>query len=396
MSLINQMLRDLEARKSPAPNGPKPRLVYQDLSSVPVSPLLHPRRWWRLAGLGLVVLIGVGAGVYVWQPWNGTNAPVTAHVASAPANAQASPARVSDPAETVAWSSAVDATPDSKEGSTNTPAQDNSKSVPVAKPKAAAVRVPAPEAAPPTRKPITRPTKVSAGASAKKPVPGSKSAKVAPAVKTGAVNTPPAVSGNVEKKMHAPSAHERAEAAYREALNDLQQGRRADAEQSLKTALGNDATHVQARELLVGIMLQQGHWRDAQDILKQGITAVPDHYSFVQLLARIQVEQGDESGALALMQGSAVQARQDPGYLSFLATLYQRAGRHPDAVKVYKQALALKPEQGRWWLGLAISLEAQQDDTAAAQAYQRAVSSGGLDGSSLQYAQRRLTALKSR
>jgi MSHA biogenesis protein MshN len=79
-----------------------------------------------------------------------------------------------------------------------------------------------------------------------------------------------------------------------------------------------------------------------------------------------------------------------------MATLYQRAGRHPEAVEAYSRAVRLNPQQGRWWLGLAISLEAAQNHGAAADAYQRAVQSGGLDSASRQYAQQRLVLLKNR
>jgi len=82
-----------------------------------------------------------------------------------------------------------------------------------------------------------------------------------------------------------------------------------------------------------------------------------------------------------------------PEYLALLATLYQRAGRQADAVETYRQALGQRPQEGRWWLGLGISLEAQKNWTAAGEAYQRAKASV-LDPKLARYAEQRLGALK--
>jgi len=58
-----------------------------------------------------------------------------------------------------------------------------------------------------------------------------------------------------------------------------------------------------------------------------------------------------------------------------------------------EKALGIRPQEGRWWLGLAISLEAEKNLPAAAEAYQRAKASV-LDPKLARYAEQRLTALK--
>lgn len=398
------MLRDLEARKSPAPTGSGPRLVFQDLSSVPKAPVRRARLLW-IALPALLMVVGAGLGIYVWQPWNGVINKVTITRPSEPvpapkttlstATSTAEAEGVQNNADTELATKTVAEIKDApiiakNPGRVDAKTEAETKNVVVS-----TVKEPPPKTIKPSA-PVKRETKVSTQTAARKPVPRLKSAAIPPPVRRIAATKEPQSPTGVEKKMHPPTAQERAESAYHEALDYLQQGRRADAEQSLISGLGVDATHIKGRELLAGLMLQQGHWRQAQELLKQGITVVPGHYAFVQLLARIQVEQGDEAGALALMERSAGQAQQDPGYLSFMATLYQRAGRHPEAVEAYSRAVRLNPQQGRWWLGLAISLEAAQNHGAAADAYQRAVQSGGLDSASRQYAQQRLVLLKNR
>lgn len=198
----------------------------------------------------------------------------------------------------------------------------------------------------------------------------------------------------MDKKMKPVSSDDNAEGEYRRAVDLVEKGRMADAEKHLKLALRVSETHTRARELLAGLMLQQGHWRDAQQLLEQGIDKVPAHYPFAQLLARVHVEHGAEEKALTVMEESRRAGASNPDYLAFLAALYQRTGKHAEAVNTYKEAVMLNPREGRSWLGLAISLEAVQDWDNAGAAYQRAIGSGTLDDKLLQYARQRLAIVK--
>ena len=83
----------------------------------------------------------------------------------------------------------------------------------------------------------------------------------------------------------------------------------------------------------------------------------------------------------------------DPEYLALMAAIFQRAGQHADAARAYRQAVTAQPRQGKWWLGMAISLEAVNNPKAAREAYHRAATSG-LDGNLKQYAEQRLAALR--
>lgn len=203
-------------------------------------------------------------------------------------------------------------------------------------------------------------------------------------------------SAVMDKKVKPLSSDEKAENEFRRAVDLLQKGRMADAEKHLKSAMHVSETHAPSRELLAGVMLQQGHWREAQQLLEQGIDKVPAHYPFAQLLARIYVEHGADQKALTVMEASRRAAAGNPDYVAFLAALYQRAGKHAEAVKTYTEAVSLNPQEGRWWLGMGISLEATQDWANAEKAYQRAISSGTLDGNLLKYARQRLVVVKNK
>ena len=180
----------------------------------------------------------------------------------------------------------------------------------------------------------------------------------------------------MRKTLSPLSPADQAAMAYREALASYRQGRTLDAEAALWLALELDPGHIEARTLAVHLMMKQGRLGKAHELLSAGIEAVPQHYPFAQSLARILASQGHIQAALSRMEQASASAVQDPEYLALLAWLYQRGNRHAEAAKSYMDALALNPEQGKWWLGLAISLEAKRDRTEALEAYEYALAMG--------------------
>ena len=221
------------------------------------------------------------------------------------------------------------------------------------------------------------------------------SAKTAPRI-ASAGEEAESDAARVDKKITPLTPEQQAESGYRQAANLLQQGRKTDAEQNLRSALAAHPGHIKARELLAGLELQNGRWREAQQDLEQGLAKVPAYYPFAQLLARVYVEHGSDQKALAVMESSRQAGASNADFMAFLAEMYRRAGRHPEAIKAYAEAINLNPQEGRWWLGMGISQEAGQDWKAASEAYQRAIGSGGLDEKLMQYAKQRLAIVKNK
>ena len=94
------------------------------------------------------------------------------------------------------------------------------------------------------------------------------------------------------------------------------------------------------------------------------------------------------------LERSLPQARGQPEYHAFLATLMQMQGRHADAIQQYDQALRASPESGRSLAGLAISLEAEKRVPEAREAYRRALAAGGLGRDLEAFAERKLKQLQ--
>ena len=60
------------------------------------------------------------------------------------------------------------------------------------------------------------------------------------------------------------------------------------------------------------------------------------------------------------------------------------------------RSLTSRPLEGRWWVGLGISLETQKDTDAARSAYRNALDTGRLTAGLTRYAEDRQKALTAR
>lgn len=351
MSLINKMLKDLETRQSSGVRAERP--IFQDLHAA----RSERHRSWRVPMLALTLLLGGVAGIYAWDRWGHSSVPVASSI--------------SPPVSTVAQAPAPTQT-------TTPPPAAPVESTPVAQ-------------VAPTPKPSVaqkaEPDRIEKPKTAKaRPTPPAKPQAVAGAKsETGPVR--------IEKTDRPYSAAELAESAYQEAARLRAQGNAADAERRTRALLASHPKHIKARELLAGLQIENGRFLEAQDTLEQGIVQVPTHLAFRFQLARLLLERGDQTRAVSVLEAARTAGQTDPELPAFLAALYQRGGRHADAIKSYQEALAVRPQEGRWWVGLGISLETGKDSDAARTAYRRALDTGRLTPNLTRYAEDRLKAL---
>lgn len=199
------------------------------------------------------------------------------------------------------------------------------------------------------------------------------------------------------KKKHRPlSNKQRAEIAYKKAYTLLQQGRMHQGKEYLHEALSHFNLHIKSREMLAGIYIKSGQFINAAELLNEGIRVVPDYPLFAKLYARVLLEQDNPQRAITILeQGSGFVAMDiEPDYFALLAATYQRVKKHEKAVDIYLQLVKIRPAAGVWWLGLAISLEKRGKNNAALEAYQRAQKTGSLKAGLVKFTHNRVAALK--
>jgi MSHA biogenesis protein MshN len=174
----------------------------------------------------------------------------------------------------------------------------------------------------------------------------------------------------------------------------LNQGRVAEAIDGYMAALRQDPGHAAARQALVSLLLENRRIGEAQQFLQEGLNLHPERTAYAILLARIQVARGDVKGAHELLRKYAGGAANDAEYHAFDAALLQRLGRHKEAVASYQAALRLAPRTALWLMGMGISLQAENDEAAALDAFQRAKAAGGLSPELMAFVDQRMKQLQ--
>lgn len=126
------------------------------------------------------------------------------------------------------------------------------------------------------------------------------------------------------------------------------------------------------------------------------LVANPQDSELRMLLARGQLQRGEKAAAIATLEQNAPPLARDSAYHALLAALYQQDSDWQRSASLYQQLVALRPSQATWQLGLGIALEQLGRDTDAARHYRMALQGIGLDEASRRFASERATALGGR
>lgn len=146
-----------------------------------------------------------------------------------------------------------------------------------------------------------------------------------------------------------------------------------------------------ARAYLAGGEMQRlKEWATPQ------LTANPHDSELRMLLARGLLQLGEKAAAIATLEQNAPPLARDSAYHALLAALYQQDGDWQRSASLYQRLVALRPSQATWQLGLAIALEQLGRDSDAARHYRMALQGSGLDEATQRFAGERAAALGGR
>ena len=387
MSLINDMLKDLEQRNASTP-GAAP--IAGDVHSVAFSPAGASRWLWLL-----LILVGLAAAAYVFFGLP-KSAPKPTGAAVPTATAPVVPSQVPTQPETQQQAAPAVAETPVADDVTNAapPAPQNTlvyaldrelRSMPAQSAQAPAdpvVEAPAPRAASAAKaEPVSRPVSPESA-------PGSEPAPEKPGQNAARAKT----SGGLPVKQVSPE--QRSSNLYRQAVDLMQQGRVAESMDMLQRALQTNAANHDARQLLVGELIDARRSQEAIAVLRDGLAVDPAQSGFRMALARLQIEAGDRQGAMETMEKGLASAGEDAEYHAFMAHLLQREERHAEAVKHYLVSLRSNPAMPNWLIGIGISLQAEKMNADAVAAFQRAIDTAQLSPDLQQFAEQRLKQLR--
>jgi MSHA biogenesis protein MshN len=347
MSLINQVLNQLEQRGAHAASG---------TGQIRAVPQRQESNWLKrlLAGALLLPLLAVAVWLLL-RPDTAAKQEVSGSIAASaviPAPAEP-PQEALQPASRMSYELSVPPLPDTLR-----------ESAP-----------PAPET------PVSRPL---VAAIAAEPAPRTVQAPPSPPVITRSEPAPP---------LKQISPQQQADAQYQRGALAQRQGRVPEAVGAYEAALKASAQHEPARLALAALLQENGNPEAAERILHDGLKLKPLRLSYAMALARLQLARDRLDLALDTLQAHLPAADDSADYQAFYAALLQRQERHKEAVNHYQVALQLAPRNGVWRVGYAISLQALERKEDAKLAYQQALATRTLSPELTAFVQQKLAGL---
>lgn len=134
-----------------------------------------------------------------------------------------------------------------------------------------------------------------------------------------------------------------------------------------------------ARQSLIELLLQEGNKSAALKLLQTGLNLQPNYPPLIEIKAHLLVDEGKVKEALALLEQTAPPIEKYPEFHGFIAALYQQQGQLQSAARLYEQLLKMYPNQTVWWVGLGIALEGMGKKADAKDIYVHATHLSGLN-----------------
>lgn len=383
MSVINQMLRDLDKRQAVDPS----------LARLPVVPVPGRRGWlWWL-----LLLPALWLGVEIGQQWR---VPAAQQVTDSQAQNMQPSASAPVPAEPKPATKEIQdhSTLSAKTSGNSAAAQKNAVAEPTAAPQDASEQSNAAKTngvaevgntrvEPVVTEAVLTPTAAEPERDTQAYALDEQDADflTEPSLETPAAVKPQMTVTKADPERSA-QQHWRSQAQQAQAA-----GRFADAEAAWLQLLQLQPQQTEAYEQLAQLYLQQKNWANLTPLLQRSrqhqLESIVLQWAQVQNLAGTQQWQ-----ALLDALTPALQQQYPQQVLALEAHAAQQTGQSDRAFSAYQRWTQLTPQDSRAWLGLGMMLDQRGAWPEARQAYQQALQWGGLTDASRQFIQQRFAA----
>ncbi len=398
MSLVNDMLRDLDQRRKES-EGPAARIR---LTPAGDYPRRESRNWIPYIGIGLV-MVAIGLG-YIWVDMNRSTSSTQLAEAVIPPSAVASiPVEQNEPNEQIQQVQQNEQEPVAVAATT----------VAIAQPAAAIESDTAPAA---VNSGNDTQTRIETLVVSTEPAADSAASNLASAAEPGSLNgaantslaaapitqypaattlepIPSIVIPEQIKGVTALSLEQRDTIAVQEALMLIENNQPTAAFAKLEQQLLDNPFAHQSRETYAKFLMNQGDVASADALMDSGLELAPNHSGFKKVKARLLIEKGDIQTAVMLLASRAPVVANDLEYHEILASAQLASRDFDGAILSYTGLVQQDQTQGRWWYGFAAAQDAMGNTTAAQQAYSRALEKPNLSTNLRRRSQDRLTAL---
>ena len=386
MSVINQMLLDLERRRA---SGEERNRIPDHVRALPGNPVGEGvRSPAMIAGAVALILAVLGGGFWWYSGLPGLSKP-----SMIPSSEEIERRQAEGVTRQMSLDLAQAPKTMESPGDATAPTGIATQSIIVNEPPPwASPRGEQPQAARSTApaEPVREPAVAPAREQASQAAASAPAVTTAPAGKPSAKSSATAPAGGIDKRLRELTPRQRAEAEYSRGATALQQGRLPEARSAFEAALQIDPAYHAARQALAGVLMDARLPNDAMLVLQEGLQIAPAQFGFAMMAARLHVERGELDAAVQTLARSAEYAGNSADYAGFYAGLLQRQKKHAEAVEYFDRALRLRPNSGVWLLGMGMSLEALGRNAEAQEAFRRAKTSGNLSQELLNFVDQRL------
>lgn len=158
------------------------------------------------------------------------------------------------------------------------------------------------------------------------------------------------------------------------AIDLHQKGRVSEAIEATKKALSLSPQSEEARQLQANYLVEIKQPQEAMQVLQAGLQLQPKQLALRKALIKLQLAEGQQEKALETLQQGAEAAPRDADYSALWALTLQKANKHHAALPLFEQALHANPNQAQWLVGYAVSLQAEGRTQDALKQFQEAQS----------------------
>jgi MSHA biogenesis protein MshN len=171
----------------------------------------------------------------------------------------------------------------------------------------------------------------------------------------------------------------------------LAENKLSKAEKLFEDVLLMTPEHKTARKQLAALWFGRQSYQPAINVLSQGVQLYPDDSEFRLMKARIYLNQGQTVAAVNTLKD--LPYVENVEYQALLASHAQQISQFDVATTAYNLLTSIEPNAGRWWLGLAVAYDSNSEFDQAIKAYGQAIDKSDLSENARQFARQRVQEL---
>lgn len=199
----------------------------------------------------------------------------------------------------------------------------------------------------------------------------------------------------IESVKEAPefSNEQRDTIAVQAALRQIADGQTEAAYETLEEHIAANRNAHQSRETYAKLLMSRGRAADANALIDAGLDLAPNHAGFKKVKARLLMSDGQIREAASMLISRAPDVNRDPEYHDLLASAQLSSRDFAGAMISYRGLVQLDETQGKWWYGFAAAHDQLGNIQPARQAYAQAMKYSNLSANLRRRSQERLGAL---